>query len=88
MCPHCLNATSGCIHCRDQRLENIRRERQGRRRLTDDQRREYGLIAGRLYTPARNGAAPTRPAPPTRNRDRQFGARKFGTSVLPVGFSL
>jgi len=88
MCLHCLNRVpGGCVHCRDEKLENARRTRQQRRRLTDAQRREYGLVAGRLYTPPGLLHVRSVAAAPTRNRD-QRGPAQFGSSVLPANFTL
>jgi len=90
MCPHCLNRIAGgCVHCRPDRLEIARRDRQGRHRLTDDQRREFGLVVGPLYTPPGKSAPQIRVAA-TRNPDRKLVAlrKEFGATVLPTDFTL
>lgn len=59
-------------------------------RLTDAQRREYGLVAGRLFTPPQfrtpHSALRNRSALPTRNADPRSGT--FINSVLSLNFQL
>ena len=90
MCPHCCNTVpGGCIHCRGEKLETGRRAKQSRHRLTDAQRREFGLVCGRLYSPPQ-GARTVLSAAPTHHRDRKLVAlrKEFGSSVLPLDFVL
>jgi hypothetical protein len=88
MCPHCLNRVPrGCVHCRDDRLETARRTRQGHHRLTDDQRREYGLIAGPLFS-RRSTDAPRAAKRATHTPDPKHADHAFGATVLPPTFNL
>ena len=64
----------GCVHCRDEQQANARVNFRERRRLNDATRREFGLIAGRLFSPVGDCVTATN--------------RPFGTSVLPAGFQL
>jgi len=86
MCPHCHDAVRGCIHCRDAQIERRRSETGRRHRLTDDQRRAFGLVSGRLFTPAQNGNAPRSARPATHNRDPR--SRCFANAVLPASFQI
>ena len=64
----------GCVHCRDEQSERGRVNFRERRRLNDATRREFGLIAGRLFSPTGDCVTAT--------------TQPFGTAVLPADFQI